>query len=79
MTKHQTFTDFCCEWPRLVGPQIAAIARPAAMDSTGVLHVRATTTAWRRELSEFSADILAALPTSLEGVIVRRIQWHGAA
>jgi len=78
MTNHQTFTDFCRDWPRLVGPQIAAIAHPAALDNTGALHVRVKTPAWRRELAQIAPSILAALPTSLEGVTVQRIQWHGA-
>ena len=77
VTKSPTFTDFCLAWPKFVGAQIAGIARPAALDHTGTLHIRVQSSAWRDALAplkDLEAYLLAI--TSLEHMPVRRVEWH---
>ena len=62
------------EWPRLVGPQIAAVTRAESVTADGVLWVRVTTSAWANELSLMAPGILARLNQGRTGKI-REIRW----
>jgi predicted nucleic acid-binding Zn ribbon protein len=48
------------EWENLVGPGIAAVARPQRV-SEGVLFVAVTTSAWLMELNMMKGDLLRRL------------------
>jgi predicted nucleic acid-binding Zn ribbon protein len=71
----RNFSQLCTEWRRVVGAQIAAVSRPAALANTGVLYVCVSTSSWRSELEQVSGDVLAALPSTLGGMPVRRVRW----
>jgi predicted nucleic acid-binding Zn ribbon protein len=62
------------EWPRLVGPQIAAVTTPQSITANGTLFVRVTTNAWMNELSLLEPELLRSLNRS-ERVPIRRIRW----
>ncbi|HXE57985.1 MAG TPA: DUF721 domain-containing protein [Gemmatimonadales bacterium] len=62
------------EWPRLVGPQIAAVTSPESVTPDGVLRVRVATAAWATELSLMTPKILALLNGGRAGRI-REIRW----
>src|SRR3989442_15194732 len=47
------------DWPRLVGPQIAAVATPESLTPDGVLFVRGATSPWVNELRLRPPDIMA--------------------
>ena len=49
------------DWPRVVGPQIAAVTEALWVTGEGVLVVRAATGAWRAELSLLAPELLARL------------------
>jgi hypothetical protein len=70
-----TFAELVADWSAVVGPQIARIAQPAALDCLGVLHLRVLTDAWRAELEGVGPDLVALLP-SVDGVAVRRVRFH---
>ena len=62
------------EWPRLVGPQIAAVTTPQSITANGTLFVRVTTNAWMNELSLLEPELLRSL-NSGDRVPIRRIRW----
>jgi len=62
------------EWPRLVGPQIAAVTTPQSITANGTLFVRVTTNAWMNELSLLEPELLRSLNSS-DRVPIRRIRW----
>ena len=47
------------DWPRLVGPHIAAVATPESITPDGVLFVRVATSAWMNELQFKISEIIA--------------------
>ncbi len=49
------------DWPQLVGPQIAAVARPRAVARDGTLLVVVANHAWATELGMMTPQILARL------------------
>ncbi len=49
------------EWPRLVGPQVAAVTTPESVAPDGTLFVRVTTSAWMNELQLMTPDIMARI------------------
>jgi len=49
------------DWPRLVGPQIAAVAIPESITPDGVLFVRVATSSWMNELQLMTPDIMARI------------------
>jgi len=49
------------EWPRLVGPQIAAVTQPLVITSDGTLFVAVDTSPWMAELTLMEPTLLAAL------------------
>jgi predicted nucleic acid-binding Zn ribbon protein len=63
------------EWPRLVGPQIAAVTEPISVTPDGVLFVGVTTHAWMTELSLLEPELLRSLNTAPDRPAIRRIRW----
>lgn len=63
------------EWPRLVGPQIAAVTTPQSVTANGTLFVHVTTNAWMTELSLLEPELLRSLNTDRSRAPVRRIRW----
>jgi predicted nucleic acid-binding Zn ribbon protein len=61
-------------WPRLVGPQIAAVTRPESVTADGVLRVRVATAPWANELSLMTPGILAKLNAERSGLF-KGIRW----
>ncbi|HTD61098.1 MAG TPA: DUF721 domain-containing protein [Gemmatimonadaceae bacterium] len=49
------------EWPRLVGPQIAAVTQPLLITSDGTLFVAVDTSPWMAELTLIEPALLRAL------------------
>lgn len=47
------------DWPRLVGPHIAAVATPESITPDGVLFVRVATSSWMNELQFKTSEIIA--------------------
>lgn len=63
------------EWPKLVGPQIAAVTEPQSITADGTLFVHVTTNAWMNELSLLEPELLRSLNVSSGRAPVRRIRW----
>ena len=49
------------EWPRLVGPQVAAVTEPLRITADGTLFVAVKTNPWMTELSLMEPQLLAAI------------------
>lgn len=63
------------EWPRLVGPQIAAVTTPKSITANGTLFVEVASNAWMNELSLLGPELLKSI-NAIEGrSAVRRIRW----
>jgi predicted nucleic acid-binding Zn ribbon protein len=63
------------EWPKLVGPQIAAVTNPQSITANGTLFVQVTTNAWMNELSLLEPELLRSLNAKESRVPIRRIRW----
>jgi len=63
------------EWPRLVGPQIAAVTEPQSISANGTLFVHVTTNAWMMELSMMEPELLRALNAKADRMPVKKIRW----
>ena len=63
------------EWPKLVGPQIAAVTEPRSITANGTLFVHVTTNAWMNELSLLEPELLRSLNADPARAPVRRIRW----
>ena len=63
------------EWPKLVGPQIAAVTSPQSITANGTLFVHVTTNAWMNELSLLEPELLRSLNAKPNRTPVRRIRW----
>ncbi len=63
------------DWPRLVGPQIAAVTTPKSITANGTLFVEVTTNAWMNELSMLEPELLRSLNVNAARVPIRRIRW----
>jgi predicted nucleic acid-binding Zn ribbon protein len=64
------------EWPRLVGPQVAAVTEAQSVSPDGVLFVAVKTHAWMSELTMLERDLLEALNRGGGRPPVRRIRWR---
>lgn len=64
------------EWPKLVGPQIAAVTAPTSVSVDGTLWVQVTTNAWMNELSLMEPQLLRALNAPPGRTPIRRIRWQ---
>src|SRR5579871_2531135 len=49
------------EWPRLVGPEIAAVTEPLVITSDGTLFVAVASSPWMAELTLIEPSLLKAL------------------
>jgi predicted nucleic acid-binding Zn ribbon protein len=63
------------EWPRLVGPQIAAVTSPRSITANGTLFVAVKTNAWMNELSLMEPELLRSLNGGTARPAIRRIRW----
>jgi predicted nucleic acid-binding Zn ribbon protein len=63
------------EWPKLVGPQIAAVTQPQSITADGTLFVHVTTNAWMTELSLLEPELLRSLNAKPGRAPVRRLRW----
>jgi predicted nucleic acid-binding Zn ribbon protein len=64
------------EWPRLVGPQVAAVTEPRLITADGTLFVSVTTNAWMTELSLMEPELLRAINAHPGRLPVRKIRWQ---
>jgi predicted nucleic acid-binding Zn ribbon protein len=62
------------DWPRLVGPQIAAVTEPQSVTPDGTLFVRVATSAWMNELQLMGPQIMAAVNQG-GGARIKTIRW----
>jgi predicted nucleic acid-binding Zn ribbon protein len=62
------------DWPRLVGPQIAAVTEPESVTPDGTLFVRVATSAWMNELQLMGPQIMAAVNQG-GGARIKTIRW----
>jgi len=63
------------EWPRLVGPQIAAVTAPLSITAQGTLFVGVTTNGWMTELSLIEPELLKSLNGKPGRTPIKRIRW----
>jgi predicted nucleic acid-binding Zn ribbon protein len=63
------------EWPRLVGPQIAAVTTPKSITANGTLFVEVRTNAWMNELSLLEPELLKSINSTEGRTRIRRIRW----
>jgi predicted nucleic acid-binding Zn ribbon protein len=63
------------EWPRLVGPQIAAVTTPKSITANGTLFVEVASNAWMNELSLLGPELLKSINAIDGRAAVRRIRW----
>ncbi len=63
------------EWPRLVGPPIAAVTEPESVTADGTLFVRVATSAWMTELQLMTPEIMARLNAGRGAGRIKTIRW----
>jgi len=63
------------DWPRLVGPQIAAVAVPESVSPDGVLFVRVATSSWMNELQLMTPEIMARINAGRGAGRITTIRW----
>ena len=63
------------EWPKLVGPQIAAVTTPESITPDGVLFVRVATSTWMNELQLMTPDIMARINAGRGAGRIATIRW----
>src|SRR2546421_5118512 len=63
------------DWPRLVGPQIAAVTDPESGTPDGTLFVRVETSAWMNELQLMGPQIMTAVNGGSAGARIKTIRW----
>ena len=63
------------EWPRLVGPQIAAVTAPESVSPDGTLFVRVATSAWMNELQLMAPEIMARVNAGRGAGRIKTIRW----
>ena len=64
------------EWPRLVGPQVAAVTEPLRVTANGTLFVAVKSNPWMAELSLLEPRLLAAINGDPSRPPVKRIRWQ---
>jgi len=64
------------EWPRLVGPQVAAVTQPLCVTADGTLFVAVATNPWMAELSLMERQLLAAINVVPGRSPVKKIRWQ---
>ena len=63
-------------WPGVVGPAVAAAARPLVVTSDGTLIVAVRSSAWMNELSLMERDLLEALNRANPAAPLTKIRWQ---
>src|SRR5467141_3124184 len=63
------------DWPRLVGPQIAAVTQPESVTPDGTLFVRVATSAWMNELQLMGPQIMTAVNGGGAAARIKTIRW----
>jgi predicted nucleic acid-binding Zn ribbon protein len=63
-------------WPAVVGPAVAAAARPLSVTADGTLIVAVRSSAWMNELSLMERDLLEALNRANPDAPLSRIRWQ---
>ena len=63
-------------WPGVVGPAVAAAARPLVVTSDGTLIVAVRSSAWMNELSLMERDLLDALNRANPSAPLTKIRWQ---
>ena len=63
------------DWPRLVGPQIAAVTAPESVAPDGTLFVRVATSGWMNELQLMGPEIMARVNAGRGPGRIRTIRW----
>jgi predicted nucleic acid-binding Zn ribbon protein len=63
-------------WPGVVGPAVAAAARPLSVMADGTLIVAVRSSAWMNELSLMERDLLEALNRVNPKAPLLRIRWQ---
>ena len=63
------------DWPRLVGPQIAAVTQPESVTPDGTLFVRVATSAWMNELQLMGPQVMTAVNGGSAGARIKTIRW----
>ena len=63
-------------WPGVVGPAVAAAAKPLSVTSDGTLIVAVRSSAWMNELSLMERDLLEALNRANPSAPLSRIRWQ---
>src|SRR2546423_15615498 len=63
------------DWPRLVGPQIAAVTQPESVTPDGTLFVRVATSAWMNELQLMEPQVMTAVNGGCAGARFKAIRW----
>ena len=63
------------DWPRLVGPQIAAVTSPESVSPDGTLFVRVATSAWMNELQLMAPEIMARVDAGRGPGRIKTIRW----
>ncbi len=64
------------DWPRLVGPQVAAVTEPLRVTANGTLFVAVNSNPWMAELSLLEPRLLAAINRDTSRPPVKRIRWQ---
>lgn len=63
------------DWPRLVGPQIAAVTSPESVSLDGTLFVRVATSAWMTELQLMAPEIMGRINAGRGAGRIKTIRW----
>ncbi len=75
LTRRLAHAQVIAQWPRLVGPQIAAVTWPESVTPDGTLFVRVTTSAWMTELQLMAPQIMAAINGGRGVGRIKTIRW----
>jgi predicted nucleic acid-binding Zn ribbon protein len=63
------------EWPRLVGPEIAAVTQPLSISEDGTLFVAVRSHAWMNELTMMERDLLESINRATGEHPVHKLRW----
>ena len=76
--EHITFGRLQARWPEIVGPDNAAHVQPERLED-GVLHCRASSTAWATQMRLYQRQTLQAIAKEFGPNCVRRLRIYGPA
>lgn len=76
LAKRVTQAGIIPDWPRLVGPQVAAVTEPLRVSANGTLFVAVASNPWMVELSLLEPQLLAAINAEPGRSAVKRIRWE---